>query len=116
MSGFVDVFVTPVPKENIADYRAHTEQFAKIWLEHGALSCMEVEAEDVPAGKVTSFPQSVALKPDETIFVGVVTYKSRAHRDEVHEKGMKDPRMAEMTMPFDGMRMFWGGFKPFVAA
>jgi PhnB protein len=78
---------------------------------------VEVEADDAPAGKVTSFPQSVALKADETVFAGIITYRSRAHRDEVNAKAMKDPRLAGMTpetMPFDGKRMFFGGFKPFV--
>ena len=83
----------------------------------GALSCAEVEADDAPAGKLTSFPQSVDLKPGETVFAGIVTYRSRAHRDEVNARMKKDPRMAGMdpkTMPFDAMRMFFGGFKPFV--
>jgi uncharacterized protein YbaA (DUF1428 family) len=119
MSDYVDVFVVPVPKENIEAYRRQAELFAKVWREHGALSCIEVEGDDAPPGKVTSFPQSVDLKPDETVFVGIISYRSRAHRDEVSAKAMKDPRMAGMsadTMPFDGKRMFWGGFKPFVAA
>jgi uncharacterized protein YbaA (DUF1428 family) len=119
MSDYVDVFVVPVPKENIEAYRRQAELFAKVWHEHGALSCVEVEADDAPPGKVTSFPQSVDLKPNETVFVGIISYRSRAHRDEVSAKAMKDPRMAGMsadTMPFDGKRMFWGGFKPFVAA
>lgn len=117
MSRYVDVFVVPVSKKNIETYRQNAELFAKVWHEHGALSCIEVEADDAPPGKVTSFPQSVDLKPDETVFVGIVTYNSRAHRDAVAGKAMKDPRMSGMdpkTMPFDARRMFWGGFKPFV--
>ena len=116
MSSYTDLFVVPVPKKNIAAYRKQAEMFVQVWREHGALSCVEVEADDAPAGKLTSFPQSVALKPDETVFVGIMTYRSRAHRDEVSAKAMKDPRMAGMdpkTMPFDGTRMFFGGFKPF---
>ena len=77
---------------------------------------MEFEADDAPMGKVTSFPQAVHLKPDETVFVGIIAYKSRAHRDDVNAKAMKDPRMAGMdpqSMPFDGKRMFFGGFKHF---
>lgn len=117
MTGYTDIFVVPVPHANVAAYRTQAELFAKVWREHGALSCVEVEADDAPIGKVTSFPQSVALKPEETVFVGIITYKSRAHRDEVNAKAMKDPRMAGMdpkSMPFDGKRMFFGGFKPFV--
>lgn len=116
MANYTDVFVLPVPRANIDAYRKQAELFAKVWKEHGALSCMEFEADDAPMGKVTSFPQAVHLKPDETVFVGVITYKSRAHRDEVNAKAMKDPRMAGMdpqSMPFDGKRMFFGGFKHF---
>jgi uncharacterized protein YbaA (DUF1428 family) len=119
MAGYVDVFVVPVPNKNIKPYRENAELFGKVWREHGALSFIEVEADNAPLGKVTSFPQSVDLKPDETVFVGIATYKSRAHRDEVNAKAMKDPRMGDMnpaTMPFDAKRMFWGGFKPFVEA
>ena len=114
---YTDLFVVPVPTKNIAAYRTQAEQFVAVWREHGALSCVEVEGDDAPAGKVTSFPQSVDLKPGETVFVGIITYHSRAHRDEVNAKAMKDPRMAGMdqkSMPFDGKRMFFGGFKPFV--
>ena len=114
---YTDLFVVPVPKSNVAAYRKQTEQIVNVWRDHGALSYAGVEADDAPAGKVTSFPQSVALKDDETVIVSIVTYRSRAHRDEVHAKTAKDPRMADMkpeTMPFDGKRMFFGGFKPFL--
>jgi uncharacterized protein YbaA (DUF1428 family) len=117
MSHYIDVFVVPVPTKNIEAYRKQAQEFVTVWRDHGALSCIEVEADDAPSGKITSFPQSVALQPDETVFVGIMTYRSRAHRDEVSAKAMKDPRMAAMdpkTMPFDGKRMFFGGFKPFV--
>jgi uncharacterized protein YbaA (DUF1428 family)/uncharacterized glyoxalase superfamily protein PhnB len=117
MSSYTDLFVVPVPKQNIEAYRKQAELFFNVWREHGALSGVEVEADDAPVGKLTSFPQSVALKPDETMFVGIITYRSRAHRDDVCARAMKDPRMAAMTpeaMPFDGRRMFTGGFKPFV--
>ena len=74
-------------------------------------------ADDVKPGKVTSFPQSVKLKPTETVVFSWVVYKSRKHRDSVNALVMKDPRIAGMeakSMPFDGKRMFWGGFKSFV--
>jgi len=119
MSSYVDVFVVPVPNKNIEAYRKNAELFGKIWREHGARSFVEVEADDAPLGKVTSFPQSVDLRPEETVFVGITTYDSRAHRDAVTAKAMKDPRLEGMnpsTMPFDAKRMFWGGFKPFVEA
>jgi uncharacterized protein YbaA (DUF1428 family) len=116
MGSYIDVFVVPVPNGGIDAYRKLAELSAKVWREHGALTYAEFEADDAKPGKWTSFPQSVDLKPDETVFVGLATYRSRAHRDEVNAKVMKDERMAGMdpkTMPFDGKRMFWGGFKPF---
>lgn len=119
MSGYTDMFVVPVPRARIADYRALAETAAAAWRDAGALSYTEHEAEDVMPGKLTSFPQAVALAPDETIFVAIITYRSRAHRDEVNERAMKDSRMASFdpkSMPFDTRRMFWGGFKPFIQA
>jgi PhnB protein len=114
---YTDIFVVPVSKQNVAAYRKEAEEFFSVWREHGALSCVEIEGDDVPVGKVTSFPRSVALKDGESVFVGLTTYKSRAHRDEVNERAMKDPRMAGMDpkkMSFDASRMFFGGFKPFL--
>lgn len=118
MTGYADVFVAPVRKEKSADYNAMAELSAQVWRDHGALSYVEVQADDVKSGKWTSFPQSVDLKDDEFVVVAFVTYRSREHRDEVNAKVFKDPRMKGMddpkTMPFDGKRMFWGGFKPYV--
>ena len=85
-----------------------------IWIEHGALQYWEGTADDVQPGKVTSFPQSVQLKDDEIVVFSWVVYKSREHRDGVIAKVMDDPRLKDMmdpkSMPFDGSRMFWGGF------
>ena len=117
MTGYTEIFVIPVLKRNLADYKTFAETSARIWREHGALSYVEVEADDVKPGKVTSFPQSVDLKDGELVVVGFVTYRSRAHRDEVNARAMADARMAGMdpkTMPFDAARMFWGGFTPFL--
>jgi uncharacterized protein YbaA (DUF1428 family) len=117
---YVDGFVVPVPKANLDAYRAMARKAGAIWREHGALAYRECLADDVQPGKVTSFPQSVMLKPDETVVFAWIEYKSRAHRDEVNEKVMKDPRMVDMmdpkALPFDGQRMFWGGFETFVEA
>jgi len=111
---YVDGFVLPLPKKNIDAYRAIAGKCGAIWREHGALQFRECIAEDVKPGKLTSFPQSVNLEPDETVIFSWIVYESRAHRDEVNDKVMKDPRMAEMmdpaTMPFDGKRMIYGGF------
>ena len=114
---YADIFVVPVPKRNTEAYRKEAETFFEVWREHGALSCIEVEGDDVPVGSLTSFPRSVALKDDEAVFVGIMTFRDLAHRNEVNAKAMKDARMAGMkpeTMSFDGKRMFFGGFKPFV--
>jgi len=90
----------------------------KVWRDHGAIDYVECRGDDVKKGKVTSFPQSVKLKKGEVVFFSWITYKSRAHRNRVMKKVMSDPRLAQMMdpkkMPFDGMRMFWGGFKPVV--
>lgn len=117
MSDYLEFFVVPVPIENTEAYRKDAQTFVKVWRDHGALSAVVVEADDAPVGTVTSFPRSVKLEPGETVFVGMMTFRSRAHRDDVNAKAMQDPRMTGMdhkAMPFDGKRMFWGGFKPFV--
>jgi uncharacterized protein YbaA (DUF1428 family) len=88
---------------------------AKVWRDHGALEVRECIADDVKVGKRTSFPRSVKLKPGETVVFSYISYKSRAQRDRVNAKVMKDPRLAKMmnpkAMPFDGKRMIFGGFK-----
>lgn len=114
MAHYSDIFVVPVPVANIDLYRQQAEIFVTVWKENGALSVFELEADDAPPGKLTSFPQSVDLRPDEKLFVGLATYDSREQRDEVNAKAMKDPRMTDMQMCFDGKRMIFGGFKSFV--
>lgn len=110
---YVDGFVVPVPKKNIAVYRRMAQKAGKIWREHGALEVIEAVADDVKKGKHTSFPQSVKLKAGEVVVFSWILYKSRKHRDKVLAKVMKDPRlkMDSKSMPFDGKRMFYGGFK-----
>jgi uncharacterized protein YbaA (DUF1428 family) len=112
---YVDGFVVPVPKKNIDTYRKLAKKAGKIWREYGALAFRECVADDVKVGKWTSFPRAVKLKPGETVMFSYIVYKSRAHRDRVNAKVMKDPRLAGMMtpqgMPFDGKRMIYGGFK-----
>jgi uncharacterized protein YbaA (DUF1428 family) len=111
---YVDGFILPVPKKNRAAYLRMARKAGKVWIEHGALEYVESFADDVKPGKLTSFPQSVKLKDDETVVFAWAVYKSRKHRDSVVAKVMADPRLAGMnakTMPFDAKRMFWGGFK-----
>jgi uncharacterized protein YbaA (DUF1428 family) len=117
---YVDGYVVPVPKKNLAAYRRMAQKAGEVWRDHGALEYIECVADDVKPGKRTSFPQSVKLKSDETVVFAYVVFKSRAHRDRVNAKVMKDPRLADMmdpkAMPFDAKRMFWGGFKLLVEA
>jgi uncharacterized protein YbaA (DUF1428 family) len=116
--GYVDGFIVPVPRKNMGKYRKMAKLAGKVWMDHGALDYVESVADDVKPGKVTSFPQSVKLKKGEVVLFSWATYKSRSHRDRVMKKVMSDKRLSEMmnpkSMPFDGMRMFFGGFKPLV--
>jgi len=117
---YVDGFVVPVPTKNLAAYRRMASLAGKVWREHGALEYIECLADDVKPGKYTSFPQSVKLKRGETVVFSWIVYKSRKDRDRINAKVMKDPRLAAMmnpkALPFDGKRMFWGGFKVMVNA
>jgi uncharacterized protein YbaA (DUF1428 family) len=113
---YVDGFVIPVPKKKLKAYLKLARLAGKIWLEHGALDFRETVADDVKVGKRTSFPRSVKLKSGETVVFSWIVYKSRAHRDKVNAKVLKDPRFGKMMenpkdMPFDGKRMIFGGFK-----
>ena len=117
---YVDGFVVPVPRRNLPAYRRMAKKAGKIWREHGALEYKEWISDDVKVGKLTSFPRSVKLKPGETVVFSWIVYKSRAHRDRVNAKVMKDPRSADMmdlkSMPFDGKRLIYGGFKILIVA
>ena len=118
MARYVDGFVVPVPKKNIGAYRRMSRKCGKIWKEFGALEYIECVADDVKPGKLTSFPQAVKLKPGEVVVFSWIVYKNRRDRDRINKLVMADPRLADMmdpkAMPFDGKRMFWGGFKTIV--
>lgn len=115
---YVDGFVVPVPKKNLAAYRAMARKAGKVWREHGALDYKECIADDVKVGKLTSFPRGVKLKKNEVVWFSYIVYKSRTERDRVMKKVMADKRLASMMdpkkMPFDGKRMIYGGFKVMV--
>ena len=117
---YVDGFIVPVPRKNLAAYRRMAKKAGKVWREYGALEYKEWISDDVKVGKLTSFPRSVKLKAGETVVFSYIVYKSRAHRDQVNAKVMKDPRLAEMmdpkSMPFDGKRLIYGGFKLLIVA
>ncbi|HWX66314.1 MAG TPA: DUF1428 domain-containing protein [Rhodanobacter sp.] len=116
---YVDGFVVPVPKQNLAAYRRMARKAGKAWREHGALAYNECVADDVKPGKLTSFPQAVKLKDGEVVVFSWIVYASRRDRDRINKLVMADPRLAAMmdpkSMPFDGKRMFYGGFKTLVA-
>ena len=116
---YVDGFIVPVPKKNVAAYRAMARKAGKIWKEYGALEFIECMADDVKVGKRTSFPRSVKLKRGETVMFSWIVYRSRAQRDRINKLIMKDTRLSAMMegkeMPFDGKRMIFGGFKPIVS-
>ncbi len=115
---YVDGFVVPVPKKKLAEYKKMATKASKIWMEYGALEYVECVADDVKPGKHTSFPQSVKLKTGEIVIFSYIVYKSRAQRDKINKQVMNDERVKKLcnpkNMPFDGKRMFWGGFKVIV--
>jgi uncharacterized protein YbaA (DUF1428 family) len=115
---YVDGFVVPVPRKNLPAYRRMAKKAGKVWKEHGALEYKEWISDDVKVGKLTSFPRSVKLKSGETVVFSWIVYKSRKHRDRVNTKVMNDPRLADMmdlkSMPFDGKRLIFGGFRKLV--
>lgn len=117
---YVDGYVLPVPKKNLRAYRRLAKNAGKIWREHGALEYRECVGDDLKVKFGLPFPRLVKAKPDETLVFAWIMFKSRAHRDRVNAKLMKDPRLASMcdpqSMPFDCTRMAWGGFKMLVDA
>jgi uncharacterized protein YbaA (DUF1428 family) len=119
MARYVDGFVLPVPKKNVDAYRRMARKAGRLWREHGALEYLECVGDDLKVkNSVASFPRRFQAKPGETVVFAWIVYKSRAHRDRVNAKVMKDPRMAKMMdsqpMPFDVKRMAYGGFKALV--
>lgn len=120
MASYVDGYVLPVPKKNVNAYRRMAQKAGKIWREHGALDYKECVGDDLKVKMGTPFSRNMKLKSGETVVFAYVVFKSRAHRDRVNAKVMKDPRLANMCdpkdMPFDGKRMVYGGFKVIVGA
>jgi uncharacterized protein YbaA (DUF1428 family) len=117
MAKYVDGFVLPMPKRNIPAYRRLAQKAGKIWREHGALDYKECVGDDLNIKMGMPFPRGIRSKPAETIVFAYIVYKSRAHRDKVNAKVMKDPRLkTPKSMPFDVKRMLYGGFKVLVDA
>lgn len=120
MARYVDGYVLPVPKKNLDVYRRMARKASKVWRDHGALEFRECVGEDLKVKYGKSFPAQLRTKRGETVVFSWIVYKSRAHRDRVNAKVMKDPRLAEMmngeAMPFDAKRMLYGGFEVIVDA
>ena len=112
---YVDGFVVPVPKKNLQAYRRMSQKAGKVWREHGAIQYVEAAGDDLEVKFGTSFKKTMKSKAGETVVFSWIVFKSRAHRDKVNAKVMKDPRLASMMndkkMPFDVKRMVYGGFK-----
>jgi uncharacterized protein YbaA (DUF1428 family) len=115
---YIDGFVIPVPKKNVATYRRIASRAGRIWMEHGALQYIEAVGDDLKTSYGLPFPRLTRLKPGEIVLFSFVVYRSRAQRDRVNKKIMSDPRilrMMEKGMPFDERRMSHGGFRSIVA-
>src|SRR5687768_15707332 len=115
MSGYADGFVVPVPLKNLAAYRRIAAKAAVVWREHGALDYKECAGDDLEPKFALPFPKGIRTKRGETVVLSWITYKSRAHRNRVNARVMKDPRISALCdpkkMPFDCSRMLYGGFK-----
>ena len=116
---YVDGYVLAIPKKHLKAYRRMAMMGKKAWMKHGAVDYKECAGDDLAAKWGTPFTRVMKLKPGETAIFAYIVFKSRAHRDRVNAKVMKDKRLASMMdpkkMPFDAKRMFWGGFKPIVS-
>jgi uncharacterized protein YbaA (DUF1428 family) len=113
---YIDGFVVAVLTDKRETYRQHAETAAAVFKEYGALNVVECWGDDVPEGKLTSFPMAVKREANETVVFSWVTWPSKAVRDAGMKKTMEDPRLASMDMPFDGKRMIYGGFQVIVDA
>ena len=118
MAHYVDGFVIPLPKKHLNTYRRVAQKAGEVWRDHGALDLKECVGDDLNVKMTLSFPRGIKTKPGETVLFSYIVFKSRAHRDRVNAKVMKDPRLAKMmdpkAMPFDVKRMMYGGFKTIV--
>jgi uncharacterized protein YbaA (DUF1428 family) len=117
MAQYVDGFVLPVPKRNLEAYRRLSRKAGRVWMDHGALDFRECVGDELVHKGMLSFLRMAKAKPGETVFFSYIVYRSKAHRDRVIAKAMKDPRLAGMDpkkMPFDSKRMAMGGFRVLV--
>lgn len=113
---YVDGFVLAVPKAKLDAYKAMAQKGSEVWMELGALAYVECIGDDVPYGELTSFPRAVQATDDEIVVFSWIVYRDKASRDDIMAKVMTDSRLAEYMKdpPFDGKRMIFGGFQPFI--
>jgi uncharacterized protein YbaA (DUF1428 family) len=115
---YIDAFVLPVARKNLPAYRRMSRKAGKVWRDHGALEYRECVGDDLAVKFAVPFPRRIKLKRGETVVFSWIMYRSRADRDRINAKAMKDPRMDGLmdmdAMPFDMKRMVVGGFKVFV--
>jgi uncharacterized protein YbaA (DUF1428 family) len=120
MAHYIDGFVIPLPKKNVNAYRRMAQKAGRVWRDHGALEFRECVGDDLNIKMGLPFPRGIKTRPGDTMLFSYIVYKSRAHRDRVNARVMKDPRLANMmdpkAMPFDVKRMMYGGFKTIVEA
>ena len=118
MARYVDGFVIPLSKKNLNTYRRLAQKAGRVWKDHGALEFRECAGDDLNVEMGLSFTRGIRTKPGETVLFSYVVFKSRADRDRVNAKVMKDPSMVKMMksapIPFDVKRMMYGGFKTIV--
>jgi uncharacterized protein YbaA (DUF1428 family) len=113
---YVDGFIIAVKKDRLDDYKALARTASEVWMELGATAYVECEGDDTPYGTLTSFPRAVLREEDEVVIFSWIVYPSKAVRDAVNAKVMEDPRLKHdpANLPFDGKRMIYGGFRPFI--
>jgi uncharacterized protein YbaA (DUF1428 family) len=115
MSHYIDAIVIPVPRARLDTYKCMSKEWGEAHLRHGALYYSDAISDDAQPGKLTSFPQAVQLANDEVIALAWVVYRNKEDRDRIGKAVMEDPKLKESMdpskMPFDGKRMFWGGFE-----
>ncbi len=118
MSHYIDAIVIPVPRDNLDTYKRMSTEWGNACLRHVALYYSDAVSDDVQPGKVTSFPQAVQLKDNEVVALAWIVYRNKEDRDRISKEVMEDPQLKEQMdpakMPFDGKRMFWGGFETIV--
>jgi len=117
MEGYVDLFLLPIPKKNLAAYRRIAQRFGKIIEDHGALEYRELLCDELHVKGMAAFARKIKLKPGEVLLSSVVEFRSKSHRNQVNKKAMNDPRMKQLMsepMLFDMKRMLYGGFSTIV--